>query len=373
MPDILQPVEHNPFTYNHPWQIFKDDIWTGAIRWANSETGLGWLHKEAVQFCPCNCKVFNFEILKTSFFVYENPDLRRNRMRLPFSLGDEEYEDAAVTEAGWACDLVVINFKHDKHYGNMWIHFDKSIENSGNITKISFVEALDHNYLHAGMLQVKSILLQKDRVAVLTCVGNPGMGSSENLFIKGRGHSAMIVGGEILSWSSGGWEKCLTVKNYFSQPENKRPIIIQELSIFSMPNLADTIRKSKADGVSWWPYLLPINWLPLIALLITGDHPFLIPGGVCSQQVAEALNADPGWLPFFATTPRDVFFEVRDKYKKNIVREYYIFNNERSPTQEQKNHIERTIDQFLGKKYTQKTTGLLRHAQEPDVRSWVSP
>lgn len=196
------------------------------------------------------------------------------------------------------------------------------------------------------------------------------MGSVEGSFIKGRGHSAMAVGSEILSWSSGGWEPDLTVKNYFSKLENKRPVIIQELSIFSMPGLADTIRKSKADGVSWWPYLLPVNWLPLIVLLIKGDHPFLIPDGVCSQKVAEAIGTDVGLLPFFAATPKDVFFDVRDKYQKSIVREYYIFDNELSLTQDRMRKIEAEIDGFLGERYTRDETRRLNHARQPDVRSW---
>lgn len=153
---------------------------------------------------------------------------------------------------------------------------------------------------------IKLTLHGAKRIAILTCVGNPGLPT-------GPGHSALIADsvcytfenmGSNFSTTKSGWDVLKTTK-YLKRPDNlKRPVIIQEI---------DTSK------------VKPKSVLTYIHGSMVADDDYGT-SGVCSSQVANAIEA--GIKGKFNTRgldkPRDVYLLA--KSKRIVKKSYYIWD-----------------------------------------------
>jgi len=176
------------------------------------------------------------------------------------------------------------------------------------------------------------------RMAILTCVGNPG-------WPTGPGHGALIGDGDVYTFerpnmtsSTSGWD-VLTTSSYLAKTDNlARPIIIQELNMsrVNAGQVMDYIHRS-----------------------IRADEDF-ISSGWCSLQSAAALavGVSGGFDPTGLNTP----LAVHDRVKSLglVTKTYRIWDTAKTPAQ----HVSALVQQLSQYYY-----GVVAPVG-PDVRTW---
>ena len=195
-------------------------------------------------------------------------------------------------------------------------------------------------------------------LAVLTCVGNTG---SAKIFVKNKGHSAMVIGGKVFSFEAGGY-KVKEVKEYMKDNYNVRPVVVQEIDIGRHGDASVYAERYIKDRIKhgWHPiyYLNPLYFANPIAWLLAafGVPPFIYPGGMCSTQAGASLKLDPPG----PDTPKKIFLTLRKHF--SLAHEYYIFLKSGL-------EIGRAIDKWFGQRIKIKHSSRLEFAQY-DARRW---
>lgn len=231
----------------------------------------------------------------------------------------------------------------------------KALNSGGMILEeISLQVDNPKNLLGDLRIEARELIMSDYRLAVLTCVGNVG---TTNVFVSGKGHSALIIGDKVYSFEVGGWIT-YKINDYFKdQYDIDRAVVVQEIEVGTFGEMTMAVERYVNGSFSPWYYFIPLAWPLLLFTAPAKIQPFFYPGGYCSTQTSYALKIDPSSFD----TPSKIYHEIKKKF--TVSRSYYIYGDpDNPPSQQEIAKIEEKIEKFIGEK--------VKPARKPDVRTW---